>query len=661
MAVDQKIIDSLVQQILATSDSSKWTGEGFGSAESNAKDMAKILAGIGITDIKQFGKVTQEIPTYDENGNQNGTQKVEGFGNKLTNQVVPNTYGERQSGNAFGGTYSGKGNTGYRVEFDANGNPVFFTTSASSSDVPKWVLPAITIGAGLFGVPSIIGSALAPSASAAIQAGLGGAVVGGGTAALTDQDILKGALTGGLLSYGANVVGDLINTPTTGPGYYDEITGKFIPDSNGLLQNPLTNTTSGTNLTSMSDYKYNQTTGEWTMPDGTVTKTLLTQNPVTSGKDILTNAGADVVNNTTLTTPTTTLTTPTTTPTPTPTTTLTDTLTKAGTGLLSGLTSQQIAGLISGGLGTVGGLMQQQTSREAAQAAQQRIDAETAAAKQAAQFRPVGMTTRFGTSSFKYDPVTGQMISAGYELTPEAKAQQDRLMALSNQGLTQAEQAQSLYAPLQTGAQSLFNLGNKYLAQTPEEVAQRYMTQQMNLLQPGRELELANLQNKLMQQGRSGLAVAQGGSYGATTPELQALFNARAAQEAKLAADAELAGQQQVTFGAGLLTKGAGAMGDYYGGQEKAYAPYTMASTKAQGLETLAQKPFTMSTDLGQMVTDAGVNAGNFGLKGAELSTKIATSDAATTNPYSTILAGLSDPNSTISQGIADYIKKNWG
>jgi hypothetical protein len=328
--------------------------------------------------------------------------------------------------------------------------------------------------------------------------------------------------------------------------------------------------------------------------------------------------------------------------------------------LFNGLTAQQLAGLISGGLGTVGGLMQQQTSKEAAQAAQQRIDAETAAAKQAAQFRPVGMTTRFGTSSFKYDPVTGQMISAGYELTPEAKAQQDRLMALSEQGLTQAEQAQAQFAPLQTGAQSLFTLGNKYLAQSPEEVAQRYINQQMNLLQPGRELELANLQNKLMQQGRSGLAVAQGGSYGATTPELQALFNARAAQEAKLAADAELAGQQQVTFGAGLLTKGAGAMGDYYGGQEKAYAPYTMASTKAQGLETLAQKPFTMSTDLGQLSSTAGARVGQLGLQGADYSTRLATGSAATTNPYSTVLAGLSDPNSTISQGIADYIKKNW-
>jgi hypothetical protein len=122
-----------------------------------------------------------------------------------------------------------------------------------------------------------------------------------------------------------------------------------------------------------------------------------------------------------------------------------------------------------------------------------------------------------------------------------------------------------------------------------------------------------------------------------------------------------LAGQQQVTFGAGLLTKGAGAMGDYYGGQEKAYSPYTMAFTKAQGLETLAERPLALSTQIGQLVTNAGVNAGNFGLKGAELSNKLATSEEATTNPYATILAGLSDSKSTISQGIADYIKKNWG
>lgn len=315
--------------------------------------------------------------------------------------------------------------------------------------------------------------------------------------------------------------------------------------------------------------------------------------------------------------------------------------TAAGTGLLSGLTSgagsltaAQIGSLLSGGLTTGAGLLQQGTSKEAALAAQQKIDAETAAAKQAAAFTPVGMTTRFGTSQFVTDPVTGRLTSAGYTLDPQAKNAQDRLVKLAEQGLQQAEGAQALYAPLQTGAQSLFGLGQgilnapsdtrlgdiasqylgqsaeskrltalggdyltqspesqqltklgsgylslspesqrltalggQYLAQSPEDVAKNYLTQQMALLQPGRELELANLQNKLQQQGRAGLSVAQGGSYGATTPELQALYNARAMQEAQLAANAQQAGQQQVQFGANLVGSGQqlGIQGQQFG------------------------------------------------------------------------------------------------
>jgi hypothetical protein len=324
-------------------------------------------------------------------------------------------------------------------------------------------------------------------------------------------------------------------------------------------------------------------------------------------------------------------------------------------GLLSGLTGSGAANLISGGLGTAGNLLQMQQSKEAAQQAQARVDAETAAAKQAAQFRPVGMTTRFGTSNFTFNPTTGQMESAGYTLSPEAKAQQDRLMALSNQGLTQAEQAQAQFAPLQTGAQSLFSLGNQYLAQSPEEVANRYISQQMNLLQPGRELELANLQNKLQQQGRAGLAVSQGGNYGATTPELQALFNSRAMQEAQLAANAQQAGQQQVSFGAGLLGQGAGAMGQYYAGQQAAYAPYTTAMGQVQNLEAQGQQPLGLSTALAQQQAQAGANAGRLGLTGAQLSTNLATSSDATRNLAAQGLIAAGNPNAMFGQALGQW------
>ena len=318
----------------------------------------------------------------------------------------------------------------------------------------------------------------------------------------------------------------------------------------------------------------------------------------------------------------------------------------AVTGALSNtLTPTNLSNLLTGGLGTAGSLLQMQQSKEAAQAAQARIDAETAAAKTAAQFRPVGMTTRFGTSQFQVDPTTGQLTSAGYTLSPEAKAAQDRFVALAGQGITQAEQAQAQFAPLQTGAQSLFSLGNQYLAQSPQEVAQNYLNQQMALLQPGRELELANLQNKLQQQGRAGLSVAQGGTYGATTPELQALYNARAMQEAQLAAQAQQAGQQQVTFGAGLLGQGANAMGQYYGGQTAAYQPYTTALGQVQALETAAQQPLTMGAALGQQAATAGTNMGRLGLTGAQLSTNLATGANATANPYAQALMAAGNPN----------------
>jgi hypothetical protein len=323
---------------------------------------------------------------------------------------------------------------------------------------------------------------------------------------------------------------------------------------------------------------------------------------------------------------------------------------KVGTGLTAG----NLANLFSGGLGTAGSLLQMQQSKEAAQQAQLRIDAETAAAKAAAQFRPVGMTTRFGTSQFQVDPVTGQLTSAGYTLSPEAKNAQDRLVKLAESGLQQAEGAQKAFEPLQTGAQSLFKLGQGYLAETPEAVAANYLKSQMALLQPGREIELANLQNRLAQQGRTGLSVAQGGTMGATTPELQALYNARARQEAELAANAQQLGQRDVLFGSSLLGQGAQTMGNYYGGQQQAYAPYTTALGQVQGLEALGQQPLTTGINLSQISSQSGANVGKLGLTGAQLSTNLATSANATANPYAQALMAAGNPNAMFGQSLGN-------
>ncbi len=86
--------------------------------------------------------------------------------------------------------------------------------------------------------------------------------------------------------------------PTYAPdtrGYFDEVTGHFIPDENGALNfGDLTNETSGTNIGSMADYEYNQETGNWTLPDGTEIDTSYMQNSQTplTGQQVMDNAGA---------------------------------------------------------------------------------------------------------------------------------------------------------------------------------------------------------------------------------------------------------------------------------------------------------------------------------------------------------------------------------
>jgi hypothetical protein len=128
---------------------------------------------------------------------------------------------------------------------------------------------------------------------------------------------------------------------------------------------------------------------------------------------------------------------------------------------------------------------------------------------------------------------------------------------------------------------------------------------------------------------------------GATTPELQALYNARAQQEAILAANAQREGQQNVLFGAGLLGTGASTMGQYYGGQQAAYSPYTTAMNQVQALESAGQQPLTTGINLGNLVSTAGARAGELGLRGAGQSVALATGAAATNSPLATGLTAL--------------------
>ena len=276
---------------------------------------------------------------------------------------------------------------------------------------------------------------------------------------------------------------------------------------------------------------------------------------------------------------------------------------------LGGAASSILPSLITGGLQGLGAV---NTAEKAREAAQIQADAQIKAAQiaaDAAKFRPVGVTTRFGSSNFTTD-AQGNVIGAGYTASPELKAYQDRLSALAKAGLTGAEGAAAAYAPLTTGAQSLFNLGQSYIKQTPEQQAADYIAKQQALLAPGQEQQLAQLQARLLAQGRGGLSVAQGGNLSATSPELAAYYNALAQSNLQLAAQGQQAGMEQAKFGAGLLGTGSDLMGKYYAGQTAAYSPFATAIDTSSGLENLAQQPLTLGMNIGGVTSAASANAG---------------------------------------------------
>jgi hypothetical protein len=149
------------------------------------------------------------------------------------------------------------------------------------------------------------------------------------------------------------------------------------------------------------------------------------------------------------------------------------------------------------------------------------------------------------------------------------------------------------------------------------------MRQQQDLLAPSRERQMAQLQNQLFQQGRGGLSVGATGmrpsgaaGLGATTPEMEAYYNALAQQDAQLAAQAQQAGQQNVAFGTGLFGTGSQLLGQYQAGQVGALSPFQTYLGTGQSIEEMGQQPLTLGAGLGGQAAAYGANAGRALLTG---------------------------------------------
>jgi len=263
-AGNQSVVERIAKQILAQGTSDKWTGQGFGSAQANAQNMAELLYAQGITRLEDFGKVPAYTPVttkyyfdgrelqvtgadeygngggdyyyreptggYDYDGNQEfrtvmvpknatlepryfktvdaGTdsegypltslspltsnevvtkdgQKVyksgDTYGNKVTGKPIPANY-DRAGGDIWSGTFAGKGSTGYGVQFNELGMPIFYTAYGGSTSDWGFISQILSIASMIPGphqpftmALSAIGSAANGNTVGAILSALGAA------------------------------------------------------------------------------------------------------------------------------------------------------------------------------------------------------------------------------------------------------------------------------------------------------------------------------------------------------------------------------------------------------------------------------------------------------------------------------------------------------
>jgi hypothetical protein len=297
-----------------------------------------------------------------------------------------------------------------------------------------------------------------------------------------------------------------------------------------------------------------------------------------------------------------------------------------------------------------GSLVQAQATKSAAQtAANAQLEAGRLAAEEA-RFRPIGTTTRFGSSQFQFGP-EGRLSGASYTVSPELQQYQDQLQALSQQQIQQGLMAPQQYAPLQGAAGGLFSLGQQYLAQTPDQVAQQYIARQQDLLAPSRERQYAQVQNQLFNTGRGGLSVGATGlrpsggmGLSAANPEMEAYYNALAQQDLQLAAQAQEAGQRQTAFGAVLFGSGSQLLNQYQTGQVGALSPFQTSLGLGGTIESMGQQGLEIGSALGGRSATAGANVGKYLLEGGMGAAKTMQS-ANALSPFATGLSSISGSN----------------
>jgi len=286
-----------------------------------------------------------------------------------------------------------------------------------------------------------------------------------------------------------------------------------------------------------------------------------------------------------------------------------------------------------------GGLI---SGSKAADAAKGNAEALRAAADKAsgmAQFKPMGMTTRFGTSTFSDDG------KGGYQLSPELQLIQDRLFAQT--GGYDPTRVATAAEPLFGGASSAFNRGQYYLGQDPTQVAQKYIADQQALLAPSREAAFNKLNTTNFSRGTGGLGVNTGTGGAPANPLAQAYFNQIGQQDLQLAAQADQAAMDRAKFGIGLFGTGGELLRQVPSLTTAGYGPLEAQLGLLRTTETMGQDPFKLSTSLADQYATAGARAGQLYLNPQEA----AANAYSQYQGYSPMGSALSSIGSTVSSG----------
>lgn len=206
-ATSSGVVDRLTSQILNQGTTSQWGGEGYGSAQKTAADMALLLAAAGISDISQFGVRDKTVTTEDRYNEQGGIEQAgttftqPEYYNKATGQVI-NPYYDKASGNTWSGTFAGEGSTAYKVQFQPDGTPIFYSQYGGSSNDLAQVLDDPLIGAIVQTAAATFGG---PLGTAALNLAMGKDI----------DDVAKAALTSyvaGQVASGVSGSTDVANT-----------------------------------------------------------------------------------------------------------------------------------------------------------------------------------------------------------------------------------------------------------------------------------------------------------------------------------------------------------------------------------------------------------------------------------------------------------------